>query len=237
VKEIRRATRRQFSAENKIGIVLDGLRGGDSIAELCRRDRIVRSSAGSRIFLQSAPRSTETYVHNPAPGEHQFIIRWDKPIDSQEFKPQGTLASQNLSHENYHDDQLVEVGSDRTFGCTVGTVLMVIGAAKAFMAGMVTPIAFLIFALGVVLLSLGIVAPCCLSAFNRLWSKLGAAIAKVVNPIVLVLLFFLAVTPMALVMRIAGKRPLRLVPDRTAASYWIVREPPNGEASSMRRQF
>ncbi len=65
VKEIRRATRRQFSAENKIGIVLDGLRGGDSIAELCRCDRIVRSSAGSRIFLQSAPRSTETYVHNP----------------------------------------------------------------------------------------------------------------------------------------------------------------------------
>ena len=36
VKDIRRATRRRFSAEDKIRIVLDGLRGDDSIAELCR---------------------------------------------------------------------------------------------------------------------------------------------------------------------------------------------------------
>ena len=36
MKDIRRATRRHFSAEEKIRIVLDGLRGEDSIAELCR---------------------------------------------------------------------------------------------------------------------------------------------------------------------------------------------------------
>src|ERR1700726_2914652 len=38
VKDIRRATRRQFSAEEKIRIVLEGLRGEESIAELCRRE-------------------------------------------------------------------------------------------------------------------------------------------------------------------------------------------------------
>ena len=38
VKEIRRATRKQYSAEQKIRIVLEGLRGGASIAELCRRE-------------------------------------------------------------------------------------------------------------------------------------------------------------------------------------------------------
>ena len=43
VKEIRRATRRQFSAEEKIRIVLTGLRGEDSIAELCRREGIVEN--------------------------------------------------------------------------------------------------------------------------------------------------------------------------------------------------
>jgi len=43
VKDIRRATRRQFSAEEKIRIVLDGLRGEDSIAELCRREGIAQS--------------------------------------------------------------------------------------------------------------------------------------------------------------------------------------------------
>jgi transposase-like protein len=43
VREIRRATRRQFSAEEKIRIVLSGLRGEDSIAELCRREGIVQN--------------------------------------------------------------------------------------------------------------------------------------------------------------------------------------------------
>src|SRR6476646_4935366 len=43
VKEIRRATRRRFSAEEKIRIVPDGLRGEDSIAELCRREGIVQN--------------------------------------------------------------------------------------------------------------------------------------------------------------------------------------------------
>ena len=40
VKEIRRKTRRKFSSEEKIRIVLDGLRGESSIAELCRREGI-----------------------------------------------------------------------------------------------------------------------------------------------------------------------------------------------------
>jgi len=43
IKDIRRATRRQFSAEEKIRIVLEGLRGEDSIAELCRREGIASS--------------------------------------------------------------------------------------------------------------------------------------------------------------------------------------------------
>jgi transposase-like protein len=56
VKEIRRATRRQFSAEEKIGIVLSGLRGEDSIAELCRREGVVQNSitAGRRNFWRLA---------------------------------------------------------------------------------------------------------------------------------------------------------------------------------------
>src|ERR1700676_1603685 len=40
VKDIRRATRKQYSAEEKIRIVLEGLRGEDSIAELCRKEGI-----------------------------------------------------------------------------------------------------------------------------------------------------------------------------------------------------
>ena len=55
VKEIRRVTRRQFSAEEKIRIVLTGLRGEDSIAELCRREGIVQNLyyRWSKDFLEA----------------------------------------------------------------------------------------------------------------------------------------------------------------------------------------
>jgi transposase len=55
VKTIRRATRRHFSAEDKIRIVLDGLRGEDSIAELCRREGIVQNLyyRWSKDFLEA----------------------------------------------------------------------------------------------------------------------------------------------------------------------------------------
>jgi len=43
IRDIKRKTRKQYSAEEKIRIVLDGLRGEDSIAELCRREGIVQS--------------------------------------------------------------------------------------------------------------------------------------------------------------------------------------------------
>ena len=43
LRDIKRKTRKQYSAEEKIRIVLDGLRGEDSIAELCRREGIAQS--------------------------------------------------------------------------------------------------------------------------------------------------------------------------------------------------
>jgi transposase len=55
VKDIRRATRRHFTAEDKIRIVLEGLRGEDSIAELCRREGIVQNLyyRWSKEFLEA----------------------------------------------------------------------------------------------------------------------------------------------------------------------------------------
>ena len=55
VRDIRRATRRHFSAEEKIRIVLEGLRGEESIAELCRREGIASSMyyGWSKDFLEA----------------------------------------------------------------------------------------------------------------------------------------------------------------------------------------
>ena len=58
LKDIRRATRRHFSAEDKIRIVLEGLRGEDSIAELCRKESIAQSQyyGWSKEFLEAGKR-------------------------------------------------------------------------------------------------------------------------------------------------------------------------------------
>lgn len=139
-------------------------------------------------------------------------------------------------HEDYRDDGPTETGSDRAFGCTVGCILTLTAAAKVLIAGAVTLVSSLLFGVGAVLLIFGIVAPRRLSVLNRVWLRIGSVLAAVVNPIVLMLLFLLVVTPMALVMRLLGKRPLRLAPDPGVASYWIKREPQNG-SSTMRQQF
>jgi transposase len=58
VKDIRRTTRTHYSAEDKIRIVLEGLRGEDSIAELCRREGITSSQyyGWSKAFLEAGKR-------------------------------------------------------------------------------------------------------------------------------------------------------------------------------------
>jgi transposase len=58
IKDIRRATRRHFTAEDKIRIVLEGLRGEESIAELCRREGIASSQyyGWSKEFLEAGKR-------------------------------------------------------------------------------------------------------------------------------------------------------------------------------------
>jgi transposase len=55
VRDIRRATRRKFSAEEKIRIVLEGLRGDETIAELCRKEGIAQNLyyRWSKEFLEA----------------------------------------------------------------------------------------------------------------------------------------------------------------------------------------
>ena len=70
VKDIRRATRKQYSAEEKIRIVLDGLRGEYSIAELCRREGIAESLyySWSKEFLEAGKRRLNGDTERSATG-------------------------------------------------------------------------------------------------------------------------------------------------------------------------
>jgi len=67
--------------------------------------------------------------------------------------------------------------------------------------------------------------------------RFGLLLHRIVNPLVMALLFFLVVTPIALLMRLFGKRPLQLDSEADAESYWIPRDPPGPDPETMKQQF
>ena len=72
VKEIKRKTRRQFSAKEKIRIVLDGLRGESSISELCRREGIAES-----VYYNWSKDFMEASHGNPIP-DYLLFGTWSR---------------------------------------------------------------------------------------------------------------------------------------------------------------
>jgi transposase len=77
IRDIRRATRRQFSAEEKIRIVLEGLRGEESIAEICRREGIASSMyyGWSKEFLEAGKKRLAGDTARAATSEEVKALR------------------------------------------------------------------------------------------------------------------------------------------------------------------
>lgn len=146
-------------------------------------------------------------------------------------------------HENYGRDETIEGSSDRGFGLTVGGILLAIGLVRLglgwWSSGEVM-LGWFDWVLGVVglpLVLLGLVAPSLLAPLNKGWTKLGLLLFKIVNPIVLGLIFGLTIIPIGLLLRAFGKDPLRTTFDPDAKSYWIERDPPGPAPDTMGQQF
>jgi len=77
IKDIRRVTRRQYGAEEKIRIVLDGLRGEDSIAALCRREGIAESLYynWSKEFLEAGKKRLAGDTARAATSDEVKVLR------------------------------------------------------------------------------------------------------------------------------------------------------------------
>ena len=82
-----------------------------------------------------------------------------------------------------------------------------------------------------------LLVPFVLAPLNRLWTRFGMLLHRVVSPVALGILYFCVVTPTGLLLRVFGKDPLKLRMDRTATSYWIARSPPGPAAESLKNQF
>jgi hypothetical protein len=139
-----------------------------------------------------------------------------------------------MSHEDLSRKQEVEGSSDRSFGLVFAAVFVLIGAWPLWQGA-----APRWWALGVAAAcaAVAVLRPGLLARPNRLWSRLGVLLGMLVSPIALGALFYLAFVPIGLLMRLAGKDPLRLRRDAGSASYWIPRRPPGPPPDSMTNQF
>jgi hypothetical protein len=137
-------------------------------------------------------------------------------------------------HEDFSREEHVKVGTDRGFGLVFAGFFAILAALSLWRGSMTwhwtLPVA-------VAFLAVALTFPRLLNPLNRLWLKFGLLLYKVMNPLVLGLLFFVTIMPIGLVMRAFGKDFLRLRLDRSAKSYWIDRTPPGPPPQSMRNQF
>jgi hypothetical protein len=144
------------------------------------------------------------------------------------------MKDKGLLADDFAREQKVEAGSNRAFGITIGVVLGAI-ALVSFLFGGSHALWWLIG--GVAFAVAGLLAPGLLGPLNRLWFRFGLLLHHVVNPLVLGLMFFAVITPLGLLMRLLGKRPLNLPFDKAASSYWVRRDPPGPARDSFPNQF
>jgi len=139
-----------------------------------------------------------------------------------------------MQHENLVRIDENAAPSNRRFGLSIGAACWIIAVIRVatghghwewFLAGGFLPILF------------AIAWPDVLAPFNRLWLRLGLALEKVVNPVVMSLLFVSAIVPIGLVLRLFGKDLLRLRPSPNAGSYWVAREPTGAAIETMKKPF
>lgn len=144
------------------------------------------------------------------------------------------MAKALQTHENYSRDEHLPGGSDRSFGLVFAAVFAIVAAWSWWRAGTWWP-----YAIGLALVFGGVAlaAPALLAPLNRLWMRFGLLMSKVMNPLILGIMFFGVMLPIGLLLRWRGKDLLRLKLDPSAPSYWIERQPPGPSPETMRNQY
>ena len=104
-------------------------------------------------------------------------------------------------------DNDIKIGSNRSFGIVFFVVFILIGFYPLLKNGNLNTISILV---GLIFLILGILNSKFLTPLNKLWFKFGLLLGQIISPIVMGIIFFLVVTPIAFIMRLLGKDVLKL---------------------------
>jgi len=139
-----------------------------------------------------------------------------------------------MTAKNQTDNTEPKALPNRTFGLIFAGIFMVVCLWPLFNSNGIRMWA-LIVALGFTLPAL--IMPDLLGPLNKLWVQFGQIMHKIINPILMGLIFFVTVLPTGLALRILGKDPMRRKFNSDVKTYWIEREEPTVSKESFDNQF
>jgi Saxitoxin biosynthesis operon protein SxtJ len=132
----------------------------------------------------------------------------------------------------------IPLPSDRSFGLTFATVFGILAGLAFWRGWMGGELWWYFLGASAAFLLVSLAFPGILRPLNKVWMLFGAFLHKVVSPIMLGLIYFVVMTPVALFFKLKGRDELRRKYDPAAKSYWITRDPPGPDGpSSFPRQF
>lgn len=136
--------------------------------------------------------------------------------------------------KNPTSEDAIKGSSDRVFGLMFAAIFTGISLWPLLHE---MQIRFWALAAGSVFLVLALAWPRALSWLNRAWMRFGLLLNCIVSPLAIGVVYYFALVPMAMLMRMLGKQPLKLKRDAEAISYWIPRKPPGPDPKTMSDQF
>ncbi len=126
------------------------------------------------------------------------------------------------------------VASSRSFGLVIGVLLLLVCGTNYWAQGQW----YIVWAvLAVVVLAISLLMPRLLARLKHFWLKLGGALHLVVSPVILGLVYALAIIPVGVLTRLFGKDLLSLKHDASTRSYWIRRDLGGPAPESLKDQF
>ena len=143
---------------------------------------------------------------------------------------------QNGHHEQMTEHEEVKLPSERSFGMTFAVVFTLF-ALWLYWRKDVPVWALFFLASAIVFAILAYQSPLVLRPLNRVWMKFGLLLHRIINPLVMGLLFFLVFTPTAIIMRLLRKDLLRLKKESGIVSYWISRSAESDPPTNMKNQY
>lgn len=140
----------------------------------------------------------------------------------------------STSFDDHTREEDARPGSDRGFGIVMAAVFAIIAAFQLWFA---SPRWWIWLAIAAAFAGVAWLYPPLLRPLNYLWFRFGLLLHRIISPVVMALIFFGAVMPIGLLMRLFGNRPLTPTFEPDATSYWVPRRDGTPPPGSMKNQF